>query len=100
MMEQKKTQHQVSRTLLTNNLCWRARSKWPSMWFSSVGSEIHVFALGEYIIGPKNHVNTNLEDSNINKYFRQVDVGTSFATPAVGAPICLILHASSKGNLQ
>ena len=59
--------------------------------FSSVGSEIHVFALGEYIIGPRNHVDTNLEDSNINKYFRQVDGGTSCSAPAVGALICLIL---------
>ena len=61
--------------------------------FSSVGSEIHVFALGEYIIGPKNHVDTNLDDSNIHKYFRQVDGGTSLAAPAVGALICLILQA-------
>ena len=63
------------------------------MWFSSVGSEIHVFALGENIIGPKNHVHTNLEDSNIDKYFRQFEGGTSFAAPAVGALICLILQA-------
>ena len=64
--------------------------------FSSVGSEIHFFALGENIIGPKNHVDTNLEDSNIDKYFRQFEGGTSFAAPAVGALICLILQAVKK----
>ena len=59
--------------------------------FSSVGREIDVFALGEDIIGP-NRVDTTLEESNIYKYLRQGD-GTSFAAPAVGALICLILEA-------
>ena len=58
--------------------------------FSSVG-KIDVFALGKDIIGP-NRVDTMLEDSNIYKYLRQDD-GTSFAAPAVGALICLILEA-------
>ena len=58
--------------------------------FSAVG-KIHVLALGEYIIGP-NRVNAELEDSNTDKYLRRGD-GTSFAAPAVGALICLILQA-------
>ena len=58
--------------------------------FSSVG-EIDVFALGKDIIGP-NRVDTTPKDSNIYKYLRQGD-STSFATPAVGALICLILEA-------
>ena len=58
---------------------------------SSVGEEIDVLALGENIIGP-NRVDTELEDSNIYKYLKQDD-GTSFAAPAVGALICLILEA-------
>ena len=62
--------------------------------FSSVGKEIHVdvLALGEDIVGPKNCVDTKLEDSNIKKYYRPSG-GTSFAAPAVGALICLILQA-------
>ena len=59
--------------------------------FSSVGSAIDIFALGENIAGP-NCVDTTLEDSNFYKYLRQDD-GTSFAAPAVGALICLILEA-------
>ena len=67
--------------------------------FSSVGSEIHVFAPGEILYHfPKNHVDTNLEDSNIDKYFRQFEGGTSFAAPAVGALICLILQAVQGRN--
>ena len=58
--------------------------------FSSFG-EIDVFALGKDIIGP-NRVDTKLEDSNIEKYLRRAD-GTSFAAPAAGALICLILQA-------
>ena len=60
--------------------------------FSSVGEKIDVFALGEDITGP-NRVDTMLEDSNIRKYLRQEEKGTSFAAPAVGALICLILQA-------
>ena len=60
--------------------------------FSSVGKKIDVLALGEDIVGPKNHVDTKLEDSNIRKYCRRSG-GTSFAAPAVGALICLILQA-------
>ena len=61
--------------------------------FSSVGDEIDVdvLALGVDIFGPK-PVDTNLEDSNIDKYLMRVD-GTSYAAPAVGALICLILQA-------
>ena len=61
--------------------------------FSSVGGArtIDVFALGDNIIGP-NRVDQTLEDSNNYKYLRE-DEGTSFAAPAVGALICLILQA-------
>ena len=59
--------------------------------FSSVGDEIDVLALGVDIIGPK-PVDTNLEDSNNEKYLMKGD-GTSFAAPAIGALICLILQA-------
>ena len=59
--------------------------------FSSVGHEIDVLALGVDIIVPK-PVDTNLEDSNNENYLMKVD-GTSFAAPAVGALICLILQA-------
>ena len=59
--------------------------------FSSVGDEIDVLALGGDIVGPK-RVDTNLEDSNSDKYLMKVD-GTSYAAPAVGALICLILQA-------
>ena len=39
----------------------------------------------------------NLEDSNIDKYFRQAD-GTFYRPPAVGAPICPILQAVTQEN--
>ena len=59
--------------------------------FSSVGDEINVLALGGDIFVPK-PVDTNLEDSNNDKYLMKVN-GTSYAAPAVGALICLILQA-------
>ena len=66
--------------------------------FSSVGDEIDVLALGGDIVGPK-PVDTNLEDSNNEKYLMKVD-GTSFAAPAVGALICLILQAVKDTCIQ
>ena len=61
--------------------------------FSSVGGDraIDFFALGEKLIGPK-PVDETLDDSNDAKYLK-VDYGTSFAAPAVGALICLLLQA-------
>ena len=49
--------------------------------FSSVGEDMDFLALGEDIIGP------NLVDSLTQAY------GTSFAAPAIGGLICLILQA-------
>ena len=49
--------------------------------FSPVGEDMDFLALGEHVIGP------NLVDSFTQAY------GTSFAAPAVGGLICLILQA-------
>ena len=49
--------------------------------FSSVGKELDCLALGEDVIGP--NLNNSLTQSS----------GTSFAAPAVGGLICLILEA-------
>ena len=72
---------------------WSTRSGWPSMWF-------FISWWNRRFCTRKRHhwSKSTPKDSNIYKYLRQGD-GTSFATPAVGALICLILEAF-EGHLQ